>query len=198
MTPTDGGNATSAQLAEIPQRGNSLGDPRAPVSLDYFGDLQCPYCRDFSLEVLPPIIQRWVQTGRLRVQYRALETATRDPDVFVAQQVAALAAGRQNKAWNFIETFYAEQGEEGSGYVTDAYLEGIASQIPQLDLSRWAADRTDPELIKELDEDAEAAENAGLSGTPTFLLGPTGGAMKPFSPTGETSFDAAIAALAGS
>ena len=57
-------------------------------------------------------------TGKLKIEYRSLETATREPEVFKTQQVAALAAGQQNKLWHFIELFYHEQGEEGSGYVT--------------------------------------------------------------------------------
>ena len=197
MSATDNSDEINALLADIPQSANALGEPIAPVSLEYFGDLECPFCRDFSLDVLPSIIQRWVRTGKLRIEYRALQTATHEPDVFVAQHVAALAAGKQGKAWHFVETFYAEQGEEGSGYVTEAYLEGIASQIPHLDLSRWATDRKDPELVREIASDAEAAENAGLTGTPTFLLGASGGAMRTFSPTDPTSFDAAIEGLVG-
>ena len=197
MSATDNSDEINALLADIPQSANALGEPVAPVSLEYFGDLECPFCRDFSLEVLPSIIQRWVRTGKLRIEYRALQTATHEPDVFVAQHVAALAAGKQGKAWHFVETFYAEQGEEGSGYVTEAYLEGIASQIPHLDLPRWATDRKDPELVREIARDAEAAGNAGLTGTPTFLLGASGGAMRTFSPTGPTSFDAAIEGLVG-
>jgi protein-disulfide isomerase len=182
----------SALLADIPQSANALGQPAAPVTLEYFGDLECPFCRDFSLGVMPSIIQRWVRAGKLRIEYHALQTATREPEVFVVQQVAALAAGRQARAWHFIEIFYDEQGEEGSGYLTDAYLQGIASQIPGLDLERWAKDRGDPELIKEISSDEQAAENAGLSGTPSFLIGATGGAMTRLSGTDSTSFDAAI------
>jgi hypothetical protein len=92
--------------------------------------------------VLPSVIQRWVGPGELRIEYHALQTATREPEVFVAQQVAALAAGKQDRAWQFIETFYEQQGEEGSGYVTDAYLEGIVSQLSGLNLAQWTADRT--------------------------------------------------------
>jgi protein-disulfide isomerase len=186
----------SVLLEDIPQSANALGQAAAPITLEYFGDLQCPYCRDFSLEVLPSIIQRWVRPGTLRVQYRALETATGDPNVFVAQQVAVLAAGKQGMAWHFAETFYAEQGEENSGYVTDSYLRGIASQIGGLDLQQWAADRDDPKLIKEIAGDEQAAENAGLSGTPSFLIGSSAGAMRRFSATDSASFDAAIEALA--
>ena len=195
MSSTDG--RINALLADIPQSANALGEPAAPVTLEYFGDLECPFCRDFSLDVLPSIIQRWVRSGKLRIEYRALQTATRERDVFVAQQVAALAAGEQEKAWHFVETFYAEQGEEGSGYVTETYLEGIASQIPHLDLPRWATERKDPELPRKIASDAEAAADAGLTGTPWFLLGASGGAMKTFSPAGGPSFDAAIEALVG-
>jgi protein-disulfide isomerase len=183
-----------ALLADIPQSANALGQPAAPVTLEYFGDLECPFCKEFSLGVLPSIIQRWVRSGKLRIEYHALQTATREPEVFIAQQVAALAAGRQARAWHFIETFYAEQGEEGSGYVTDAYLHGIAAQIPGLDLEQWASDRDDPELAREITSDEQAAENAGLNGTPSFLIGASGGAMTTLSATDPNSFDAAIEA----
>jgi protein-disulfide isomerase len=197
MSSTDESDEITALLADIPQRANALGESVAPVTLEYFADIECPFCKDFSLDVLPSIIQRWVRTGKLRIEYRALQTATRDPDVFVAQHVAALAAGEQDKAWHYVETFYAEQGEEGSGYVTDAFLEAIASQIPRLDLPRWTSARNDPQLAKQIVSDAEAAGTVGLTGTPSFLLGASGGAMRTFSPTDQTSFDAAIERLVG-
>jgi protein-disulfide isomerase len=164
-----------ALLAGLPQSGNALGLPTAPVTLDYFGDLECPFCRDFTLRALPSIVQRWVRSGQLRGEYRALETATREPDVFVAQQVAALAAGRQSKAWDFIETFYRDQGEEGSGYVTDAFLQSIATRVGGLDIAQWARDRADPALASQIADDERAAASAGLKGTPSFLIGRTGG-----------------------
>ena len=55
----------AALLAGIPQRGNTLGDPNAPVTVQFFGDLQCPYCRRFTLEVLPSLIQSYVRPGKL-------------------------------------------------------------------------------------------------------------------------------------
>jgi protein-disulfide isomerase len=195
MSSTNDNNEITALLAGIPQSANALGQPAAPVTLAYFADLQCPYCRAFSLGALPSIIERWVRAGKLRIESHALQTATHAPEVFMAQQVAALAAGRQERAWHFIETFYAEQGEEGSGYVTDAYLQGIAGQVTGLDLARWAGDRRDPELASEIAGDRRVAENAGLTGTPSFLIGASGDAMSGFSPSDPTSFDTAIEGL---
>ncbi len=168
----------SALVGGIPQKGNVLGSPTAPVSLQYFGDLECPICQKFTLGALPTVISKWVRTGKLKIEYRSLETATREPEVFKSQQVAAYAAGKQNKAWNFIETFYHEQGEEDSGYVTEKYIQGIASQVPGLNLAQWTTDRGNTELANEVTvTDAQAASNAGFDGTPSFLIGRSGGTV---------------------
>ena len=185
-------------IGGIPQSANALGNPTAPVTLQYFGDLECPICREFTLGALPSIIQKWVRTGKLRIEYRSLQTATREPEVFKTQQVAALAAGKQNKSWYFIETFYHEQGEEDSGYVTEDYIQGIASQVPGLDLAKWTSDRANPVLASQVTTDAQAANNAGFTGTPSFLIGRSGGAMTKLeysSLTEPTSFDEAIEKL---
>jgi protein-disulfide isomerase len=172
--------AVSALLAGIPQRGNTLGQTTAPVTLEWYGDLECPFCKEFALGALPSIVRRWVRGGQLKIEYLSMETATREAKVFQAQQVAALAAGMQDRMWNFIETFYHEQGEEDSGYVTEQYLRGIASQIPGLNVALWSQDRHDPELAAQVGAERLAATRARYRGTPTFLIGVTGGALTEF------------------
>ena len=189
----------SALVGGIHQSGNVLGSPTAPVTLQYFGDLECPICKEFTLGALPTLIQKYVRAGKLRVEYRSMETATREPEVFKNQQIAAYAAGKQNKAWNFIETFYHEQGEEDSGYVTEKYIQGIASQVPGLNLAQWSGDRSDPEFANQVTTDAQAANNNGFTGTPSFLVGHSGGAMSKLeyggSPENPAPFEEAIEKL---
>ncbi len=122
------------------------------MTLQYFGDLECPICREFTTEALPSIIPKLVRAGKLRIEYRSMSTATSNAErdgsepqeIFKTQQTAAYAAGKQDKAWYFIETFYHEQGEEDSGYVTENYIQDIAKQVPGLNLTQWSADRGDP------------------------------------------------------
>jgi protein-disulfide isomerase len=168
----------NALLTGIPQRANVLGSPSAPVTIEYFGDLECSACQAFTLDSLPTLISKWVRTGKVRIEYRSLETATRNPEVFKLQQVAALAAGAQNRMWNFIETFYHEQGEEGSGYVNEAFLQGIARQVPGLNLSTWTDDRSNTTYSKKVEEDSSVASSNGLTATPSFLLGRPSGVLK--------------------
>jgi protein-disulfide isomerase len=188
----------SSLIGGIPQSANVLGRPSAPVTLQYFGDLQCPICKEFSLGAFPSIVQSWVKTGKLKIEYRSLETATREPEVFKTQQVAALAAGKQNKMWYFVELFYHEQGEEGSGYVTETYLQNLAQQVPGLNLSHWTSGRNDPALVSQVTSDGQTANNAGFTGTPSFLIGKTGGASRKLeysSLKDPSSFNAAIEKL---
>jgi protein-disulfide isomerase len=185
-------------LQGIPQSGNVLGQPNAPVTLQYFGDLECPFCKQFTLGALPTIIKKYVRTGKVKLEYRSMQTATRERETFQTQQVAALAAGKQNLMWHYVELFYHEQGQEDSGYVTESYLQGLASQVPGLNLGEWSASRNDPVYANQVISDAQAANQNGFTGTPSFLIGKTGGAMQKFenpSFTDPSQFESAIEKL---
>lgn len=179
-TPTKKGETpkvvteVSSLLGGIPQNGNTLGKSTAPVTLQYFGDLECPICREFTEGALKPLIEKYVRPGKLRIEYRNLETATREPETFRSQQVAAMAAGKQQKAWDYIELFYHQQGEEDSGYVTEKYLQTLAQQVPGLNLATWTSDRDNGEFTNAITSDAQLANNSGFTGTPSFLIGKTG------------------------
>src|SRR5271167_3613603 len=80
--------AVDSLVGGIPQSGNVLGSPTAPVTLQYFGDLECPICKAFTVGVLPSLISQYVRTGKLKIEYRSFETATREPETFKTQQVA--------------------------------------------------------------------------------------------------------------
>jgi protein-disulfide isomerase len=185
-------------LQGIPQSGIALGDPKAPITLQYFGDLQCPFCKQFTLSALPTVIQKYVRTGKVKIEYRSMQTATRERETFQSQQVAALAAGKQNLMWQYLELFYHEQGEEGSGYVTESYLQGLAAQVPGLNLSDWGSARNDPAYANQIISDAQTANQNGFTGTPSFLIGKAGGSMQRLEVSGFTDasqFETAIGKL---
>jgi protein-disulfide isomerase len=185
-------------LQGIPQNGITLGNPNAPVTIQYFGDLECPICKQFTLGALTPVIQKYVRTGKVKIEYRSMQTATRERETFQTQQIAALAAGKQNLMWHYMELFYHEQGEENTGYVTESYLQGLAAQVPGLNLSNWSSARNEPAYANQVISDAQAANQNGFTGTPSFLIGKTGGSMQKLespSLTAPSSFETAIEKL---
>ncbi|MDQ6746226.1 MAG: DsbA family protein [Actinomycetota bacterium] len=187
-------SAVTSLLAGIPQSGATLGNPRAPVTMTYYGDLECPICRDFTLSGgFPQLVAGEVRAGKVKVVYRALETATQSQATFQTQQVAALAAGKQNLFWNFVELFYHQQGPEGTGYVNDGYLAGLAGQVPGLNLSAWRSGRSDPTLAAQVSADAVAGKSAGVQGTPTLVFhGPKGQSVAPSGVPSYSDIEQAI------
>jgi protein-disulfide isomerase len=157
-------------LAGIPQNGNALGSSSAPVTLEYFGDLECPIARRFTIGALPLLIRRWVRDGKLRIEYRSIQSATSSAATFRTQQVAAQAAGAQDKMWDYVEFFYHEQGRLSSGYVSEKYLQNLARQVPGLNIARWTSARDDSALAKQVAADQRAAAKIGFSVSPSFLV----------------------------
>jgi protein-disulfide isomerase len=170
-------SAVTALLVGIPQSGTTLGSPAAKVTVTEYGDLQCPICADFAKGAENTLISSDVRSGRAKLVYKSLQTATQDPSTFSTQQAAAYAAGAQGRAMNFIELFYEEQGLEGSGYVTPSYLNGLAKQIPGFDYAKWQAASTNATYSDAVRADEQAAAHAGFNSTPTILVsGPKGSA----------------------
>ncbi len=168
-------------LSGVPQSGTRLGSPSAPVTMFYYGDLQCPVCKDFTDSGgFPELVAKDVRSGKVQVVYRSFETATPSPSTFQTQQVAALAAGKQNHFWDYVELFYHQQGAEGTSYVTDAFLTGLAQQIPGLSLSQWHTERTDPSLVSQVVTEGRQGAASGVRGTPTLVMqGPKGTSQVP-------------------
>ena len=171
-------NGVEQLLAGVPQNGNTLGNPNAPVTLTYYGDFECPVCQAFTLGSFPQLVQNEVRNGKVKVVYKAFQTATRDPAAFADQQAAALAAGQQNKFWNFAELFYHEQGQEGTSYMTESYLDGLAKQIPGLNYSAWKSARSNQSLTAQVQSQVNSGNTIGVTGTPTLIFsGPKGQAQ---------------------
>jgi hypothetical protein len=164
-----------ALFAGIPQEGVDLGRSTAPITLEVFIDLEDPTSRWWFREDLPEIIHAYVRTGVLQLRYHAFKRNTYWPAVFVEQQTAALAAGAQGRLWNFVDTFFYEQGEELTHYVTESFLEGIARQTPGLNLALWRTERRTGRREERTTLEDQTARALGLHVTPAFRIGKSGG-----------------------
>jgi protein-disulfide isomerase len=173
-TQTEGGDTSIEGVAQverelrgIPQRGLTLGDPGAPVTLVEYGDLQCPACKAFAEEVLPEVIESKVRDGQARIEFRNFTIIGEESRPAAA---AAIAAGEQGRGWSFVELFYRNQGFERSGYVTDEFLTAVAEAAGVPDIERWQRERDSARLLGEVARQTAEAERLGLSSTPSFAI----------------------------
>jgi protein-disulfide isomerase len=156
----------------VPQQGVALGKPNAPVTLVEFGDLQCPFCAQWSVDTLPGLIDEYVKAGKLRIEMRPL--------VFIGPNSedgarAVLAAAQQNKGWNAAELFYTNQGTENSNWITEDFVAAVARSIPGIDQEKMLADVDSKAVSDALAESVK--DGTGVTATPTFLIGKTGGEL---------------------
>jgi protein-disulfide isomerase len=154
-------------LGGIPQKGMVLGDPGAKVKVLEFGDLQCPFCKGYSEEVLPQVIEKRVRGGEATLDFRNFT-------IIGAQSkpagAAAIAAGEQGRGWNFVELFYRNQGTEDSGYADDEFLTAIAKAAGVPNIGKWNRARKSRAVVAKVEATSAEAEDLGFSGTPSFAL----------------------------
>jgi protein-disulfide isomerase len=176
-----GSAAVTSQFAGIPEHGTTLGNPSAPVTMHEYADLKCPICRDYSLTILPKLIDRYVRPGKLKIVFEPQHFVgeTLNPGDSGAAATFALAVARQNRMWPFNELFYRNQQDETTRYVTDDFLRQIASGVPGIDADKAFSQRDDPAIARELAASGQRFNANGFTGTPSFTVGPTGGAQKP-------------------
>jgi hypothetical protein len=171
----------TAIFAGVPQHQNTLGSPTAPVTLEVFGDLKDADSAGWFIRNLPAIIQGYVRTGALKLEYHGFKRNTYSPQEFVKEQTAALSAGAQNKLWNYTDTFYHEQHNEFATYVTNTYLANIAHQIPGLNLTLWQTDQHTERREEQATAEDQTAHTLHLYVTPAFRIGLTGHPLHNYS-----------------
>ena len=155
----------------IPQSGNVLGKPSAPVTMVEYIDLQCPFCQQFETTVFPNILAKYVRTGKLKVEVRVLDFI--GPDSSRGRN-AMIAAGKQNKAFQFAEILYFNQKTENTGWLNDAMVGQVAASIPGLQVQQLLSERSSS-AVKSTAKQYDAQQTADqVTGTPTLFVGKSG------------------------
>jgi protein-disulfide isomerase len=160
-----GSKSSSSQVSK-----NIEGQGSSGVTLQEYGDYQCPICgsyyqplKDATTPLLPQIF----------FQFSNLPLTSIHPNAFAAAR-AAQAAGLQNKYWQMHDTLYENQ-QEGSGWTAasdplNKYFVGFAKQIG-LDTNKFKQDYASSQVNDVINADLAAFAKTGKeSATPTFFL----------------------------
>jgi protein-disulfide isomerase len=190
-----GQKEATSQFAGIPQKGIYLGRSDAPLRAVSFVDMQCPFCREFELKVLPALVQKYVRGGKLRMELRTLSFL--GPDSVTAGRAVA-AAAEQDKAWTFSDILYFNQGEENKGWVTPAIIDK-AYKAAGVDAAKANAFAKGAESQNALGAANSLAGQLAVDSTPTILVGKRGGGVAKINvdPADTAGYEKAIDALLG-
>lgn len=147
----------------------ALGSLDAPVRLQVYFDFQCGYCAKAATES-EPALQPYVDEGKVRIEYHPIAILG-DESKLAAQ--AGYAAAAQGKFPEF-HSYIFEQAVAGTPVTMTADgLTDAAKAAGIADLDKFKADMTSPEMVQAAQATHDAALNAGISATPSFLIGYT-------------------------
>ncbi len=164
------GSGSEDPLAQLARRtpGDPLavGDPDAPVVMVSYSEFQCPFCGKFARDTEPGLIEKYVEDGTLRIEWRDFPYLGEES---TTAALAGRAAALQGKFWEFHDAVYAEQRPVNSGILTEEYLASLAREAG-LDGDRLVKDMARPELAEAVRADFQEGQALGVTGTPAFLV----------------------------
>lgn len=143
-----------------------LGSPTARVTIEEFGDFQCPYCGEFVRQTEPKIIAKYVATGKAKIVWHTL--AFIGPESTLAGR-AAWCAQQRGKFWPYFAVLYQHQGGENTGTFNIARLERWAGDLG-MDRSAFGDCLAGTPSLQGVETAQREAEQAGVTATPTFLV----------------------------
>jgi protein-disulfide isomerase len=140
-----------------------VGRPDAPLVLVEFTDFQCPFCKQFQDTVMDSLTRDFVETGKLRIVTRNLALPFHNQAEPAAR--AALCANQQRKFRQMRELLFQHSTSLSSNTIAQA------AQDTGLDLAAFGACMKGGAVTAALQRDNEDAKAAGITGTPSFVLG---------------------------
>src|SRR6266498_4223832 len=140
------------------------GNPDAPVTLEEYGDFQCPPCSMFAA-FLGQLEKEY--DSRLRVVFRNFPLLMHEHAREAA--LAAEAAGLQGRFWEMHDVLYREQEAWSKAPNVRELFESYAGTIG-LDLDKFRKDMDSEEVKARVDADRQRGESLGIQITPTLFI----------------------------
>ena len=158
-----------------------IGSATAPVTIAFWSDFQCPFCK--SAEVggvpqiptppsIPEIIKNYVDMGKVKIVFMDFAFLGND---------SITAALYNRSVWKLHPTqyfawrtaMYVAQDAENGGFGNATSIDKLNATIPGLDAAKIAADVEANKAVYQamIDFDKAEAQKVGVNATPSFVIG---------------------------
>lgn len=150
--------------ANTPDSAHIRGNPDAPVTLEEFGDYQCPPCGQFA-GFADELVREY--DPRLRIVFRNFPLSAHAHAREAA--LAAEAAGLQGKFWEMHDKLYREQSLWSEASDARGLFESYAGMIG-LNVDQFKKDMDSDQVRQRVDSDQALGNFLGVKVTPTLFI----------------------------
>lgn len=149
---------------------SGLGDPNAPVVIQEFSDFGCGHCGDFALETKELLIEEYVETGKVYLEFHSVGGMLQSFATLQAAE-AAYCAGEQGAFWQYHDLVFLNQSTLFSNRAADntSKLVKIAG-ILDLDQDQFQRCLLNRVYLDQAAADESLARSYGITGTPGFMI----------------------------
>lgn len=147
----------------------AIGAVDAPVVISEFSDTECPFCARYRNETESRIIEKYVDTGLVRIEWNDMPINGENAE---AGARAVRAAAEQGKFHEFTTELYANHPTTGGhpNFSTEDYV-AFAEAAGVADIDTFRTHATDDTYTRVVAEAGSYAQQIGVTGTPSFLVG---------------------------
>lgn len=176
-------------VAVTPDGGYLMGNPQAPVKVIEYGSLSCPHCAKFAQEGFPPLVDKYIASGKVSLEFRSFAIHPQDVPLTVLAECAGTDA-----FFPMVEEVYrnfdavtertmkgAEAADKLTGLPDDQRFVALSDTLGFTDffagrgLSRdqQKACLSDFSRAQKVAKNSEAYGSHGIESTPTLMVNGT-------------------------
>lgn len=150
-----------------------IGNPDAPVTVAYWFDYQCPFCKKFDQESMTQIHKEYVETGKVKVVIKDFQFLGPDSEEAGVFARAVWETYPQHFFTWYQEMFEAQDEEHGGFGDTDSIVAMTKAKVPGIDTDRVLALIAQKESAYKatLAADRDEGSSLGINGTPATIIG---------------------------
>jgi protein-disulfide isomerase len=176
--PKDGQPQAAAKvdIKDVDVEGDPfIGNPNAPVTIAFWFDYQCPFCKQFEDVVMTQIVKDYVQTGKVKVVFQDFQFLGQDSQV-AAEFARAMWEAYPDKFYPWYQAVFAAQDEEGDqGFGDLESIKAVTAKIDGVDVNKVVAlmNQKKAQYDAAIAADRAEGQKFGISGTPAYIIGTT-------------------------
>ncbi len=149
-----------------------IGNPQAPVTVAFWFDYQCPFCKRFEENTMSSIVSNYVKSGEVKVVFK--DFAFLGPDSQAAALVSkAVWEAAPSKFYLWHQAMYNKQDRENSGWGSQADILALTKTIPGININKveQLLATKSSQYRQEIAADKAEGSAFGINGTPSLIIG---------------------------
>jgi protein-disulfide isomerase len=165
QAPPPARQADAGTVLAMTKEDRVLGKPDAPITIIEYGSLTCPHCAHFTVDVLPEIKKKWIDTGKAKLVFRDFPL---DQEALQAEVLARCAP--PERYYPIVDMLFENQDKwVGGRDWRDALARLVRlAGIGKSEFDACLANKTLEDQVAQ--SRLTASQQLGVDSTPTFFI----------------------------